>query len=97
MEYILIHPKDYQIYSADFYQGNQNTKIDSIKHLALWKTSRFKHFSECLNYRCRCGINQECVYDRTDMKMRLYRQMCVHREKLQERDEDFTDRKFINF
>uniref|UniRef100_A0AC34QAR0 Uncharacterized protein n=1 Tax=Panagrolaimus sp. JU765 TaxID=591449 RepID=A0AC34QAR0_9BILA len=43
---------------------------------------------------CRCGDNQECVYDRTDMKMRLYRQMCVSREQLQEREEEF-ERKYI--
>lgn len=28
-------------------------------------------------YRCKCSDEQECVYDKTDLKMRVYRQICV--------------------
>jgi len=30
---------------------------------------------------CRCGEEDECVYDRVDTKMRLYRQTCTPKER----------------
>jgi hypothetical protein len=44
---------------------------------------------------CRCASEQECIYDRTDMKMRLYRQVCVPRDKIPE--DDYSEHKYIYF
>jgi len=35
---------------------------------------------------CRCSPKHDCIYDRTDMKMRVYRQTCVLKEE--EEDEE---------
>lgn len=34
------------------------------------------------NFRCKCGFGYECVYDKTDMKMRVYKQACRSKERL---------------
>ncbi|CAD5211019.1 unnamed protein product [Bursaphelenchus xylophilus] len=35
---------------------------------------------------CKCSEEHECVFDRTDMRMRVFRQVCVSKEKAQEKE-----------
>lgn len=34
-----------------------------------------------LYFRCKCSEEHECVFDRTDMRMRVFRQVCVSKQK----------------
>ncbi|CAD5207310.1 unnamed protein product [Bursaphelenchus okinawaensis] len=38
---------------------------------------------------CKCSDDHECVFDRTDMRMRVFRQVCVSKESAQ--DNTVTD------
>ncbi|KAI6182174.1 hypothetical protein M3Y97_00352000 [Aphelenchoides bicaudatus] len=31
---------------------------------------------------CKCSEEQQCVYDRTDLKMRVYRQACISKDEI---------------
>ncbi|KAI1713854.1 hypothetical protein DdX_08736 [Ditylenchus destructor] len=33
---------------------------------------------------CRCAPKYDCIYDRTDMKMRVYRQICVSKDEAED-------------
>uniref|UniRef100_A0A0M3IHZ5 NRXN1 n=1 Tax=Ascaris lumbricoides TaxID=6252 RepID=A0A0M3IHZ5_ASCLU len=41
---------------------------------------------------CQCDKDHECAYERTDMKMRVYRQVCVPRSnEFHETPQNFYD------
>nr|CAD2174896.1 unnamed protein product [Meloidogyne enterolobii] len=40
---------------------------------------------------CRCSYKHECVYERTDMRMRVYRQTCVSKSEISDNDEKIIE------
>uniref|UniRef100_A0AC35TY85 Uncharacterized protein n=1 Tax=Rhabditophanes sp. KR3021 TaxID=114890 RepID=A0AC35TY85_9BILA len=39
---------------------------------------------------CRCDSRHECVYDKTDLKMRVYRQICVSKTDVRRSEDLFN-------